>query len=225
MELSQAVKTATKTTPTVFVTAGDPVSGGLVSSFARPGKNTTALTTLNTDLDGKRLALLKEAIPRVKRVGILFNPTDPAAAAIWRVMESTARFLNVQIQRLEIRDPDDFDFAIGAARRPAAEALIVLGFPPFYYYRLRIAELAAKRRLPIVSAWKQLTEAGGLMSYGPDISELLGRAASYVEKILKGADPADLPVERTVQTEFIINLKAAKRIGLTIPPEVLQRAD
>jgi putative ABC transport system substrate-binding protein len=225
MELSQAVKRATKTTPIVFVTAEDPVIAGLVSSFARPGGNITGLTGLNTDLDGKRLALLKETIPRAKRVAALHNPADPTSAAIWRVMERTARSLNVLIQRLEIRDPDDFDVAIGTATKPPAEALIVLGFPLFYYYQLRIAELATKRRLPTVSAWKQLTEAGGLMSYGPDIPELIGRAASYIDKILKGGAPADLPVERTVRTEFIINLAAAKQTGVTIPPEVLQRAD
>jgi putative tryptophan/tyrosine transport system substrate-binding protein len=225
LELSQAVKRVTKTTPTVFVTAEDPVIAGLVASFARPGGNITGLTGLNTDLDGKRLALLKETIPRAKRVAVLHNPSDPTSAAIWRVMERTGRSLNVLIQRLEIREPDDFDLAIGTTTKPPAEALIVLGFPLFYYYQLRIAKLATKRRLPTVSAWKQLTEAGGLMSYGANIPDMFRRAASYIDRILKGAKPGDLPVERPMRAEMIINLKTANEIGLTIPPEVLQQAD
>jgi putative ABC transport system substrate-binding protein len=225
MELSQAVKRATRTTPTVFVTAEDPVSAGLVTSFARPGNNLTGFTSLNAELDGKRLALLREVMPRIKRVAVLSNPADPATAAMWRVTEPTARSLNIQLQRLEIRGPGDLDSAIGTATNRGAEALAVLTSPIFFPYLQRIADLAAKKRLPTVSAWRQLTEVGGIMSYGVDISELFGRAAIYVDKILKGARPADMPVERPVKVQLIINLKAAKEIGLTIPPEVLQRAD
>jgi ABC-type uncharacterized transport system substrate-binding protein len=224
-ELPRAVNNATKTVPIVFVTAEDPVSAGLVTSFARPGNNLTGFTSLNAELDGKRLALLREVMPRIKRVAVLSNPADPATAAMWRVTEPTARSLNIQLQRLEIRGPGDLDSAIGTATNRGAEALAVLTSPIFFPYLQRIADLAAKKRLPTVSAWRQLTEVGGIMSYGVDISELFGRAAIYVDKILKGARPADMPVERPVKVQLIINLKAAKEIGLTIPPEVLQRAD
>ena len=177
-ELPQAVKNATKMTPIVFVTNDDPVRAGLVTSFPRPGGNMTGFTSLNAELDGKRLELLKETMPQV-----------------------------------------------GTAIKRGAEALTVLEFPMFFQQLSRIADLVAKGRLPTVSAWKELTEAGGLMSYGVDIREMFRRAAAYVDKILKGAKPADLPVERSMRAEFIINLKAANALGIKIPPEVLIRAD
>ncbi len=220
-----AAKQATGTIPIVFVAVPDPVGGGLVDSLARPGGNITGLTNINVELAGKRLELLKETFPRVSRVAVIRDPNSSTAALSWRELEVAAKVLGVQLQSLEVRAPDDFAGAFRSATRKSANALIVLSSPLIVDQRKRIADLALKNRLPSMFASSEYTDAGGLMSYGPNIPEQYHRAATYVDKILKGTKPADLPVEQPMKFELVINLKAAKQIGLTIPQSVLFRAD
>ncbi len=225
VESAQAAKLATKTIPIVFATAGDPIATGLIASLSRPEANITGLSSINTDLDAKRLALLKEALPRLRRVGVLRSPIDPSGAAQVRATETAAQSLELQLQVLDVRGPQDLGDAIDGAKKKGVGALMVLGSPTLFEYQRRIGELVAKANLPVISAWRLLPESGGLMSYGTDIPEMFRRAAVYVDKILKGAKPADLPVERPTKFELVISLKAAKAIGLTIPPTLVQRAD
>jgi putative ABC transport system substrate-binding protein len=224
-ESAQAAKNATKTIPIVFAVAGDPVLAGLISSFSRPGANVTGLSSMNAELDPKRLALLKEALPRLKQVGVLWSPVDPSGSAVVRATETAARSLGVQLQVSEVRGPQDVDEVFGTAKKRGAGAVMVIGSPTLYEYQRRIAELAKRTRLPVISAWRQLPESGGLMSYGADIPEMFRRAAVFVDKILKGAKPADLPVERPTKFELVINLKTAKALGLTIPQSLVIQAD
>ena len=225
VESAQAAKLATKTIPIVFATAGDPIATGLIASLSRPEANITGLSSINTDLDAKRLALLKEALPRLRRVGVLRSPIDPSGAAQVRATETAAQSLELQLQVLDVRGPQDLGDVIDGAKKKGVGALMVLGSPTLFEYQRRIGELVAKANLPVISAWRLLPESGGLMSYGTDIPEMFRRAAVYVDKILKGAKPADLPVERPTKFELVINLKAAKAIGLAIPPTLVQRAD
>ncbi len=218
------VKKATSSIPIVFTNVSDPVGAGLVASLARPGGNVTGLSSVSQDLSGKRLELLKETIPKASRVAVLYDPNDPAKIAEFKEIEVAARPLGVQLQALEVRSLEDFESAFKAATRVKAAALLVLPTTITNTHRKRIAELAAKNRLPTVFAASQFLE-GGLMSYGPDYADLFRRAATYVDKILKGAKPAELPVEQPTKFELIINLKTAKQIGVTIPPNVLARAD
>jgi putative ABC transport system substrate-binding protein len=218
----QAAKTVTTTIPIVFVIPEDPVATGLVASWARPGGNLTGLSSLNVELDGKRLALLKEAIPSLARVAVLVNPADPRAGTMLAATEGAAASVGLRLQIIEVRTAVNQDAAVTAAARGKAEALTVLGSS---FYFSRIPELATKARLPVIAPWRQFPEAGGLMSYGTDIPEMFRRAAVYVDKILKGAKPADLPVEQPTKFELVINLKTAKTLRLTIPPSVLARAD
>jgi putative tryptophan/tyrosine transport system substrate-binding protein len=218
----QAVKSATATIPIVFVIPEDPVASGLVASLARPGGNITGLSSLNVELDAKRLALLKEAMPGLTRVAALVNPADPRAGAMLAATEGAARSVGVRIQVVEVRAAADLDAAVRAAAKGKAEALTVLGSS---FYFSRVPELAAQARLPVIAPWRQFPEAGGLMSYGPDIPEMFRRAAAYVDRILKGAKAADLPVEQPTKFELVLNLKTAKALGLTIPASVLAQAD
>jgi putative ABC transport system substrate-binding protein len=218
-------KEATVVIPVVMVNVGDPVGLGFVASLARPGGNVTGLSTVGLPLSGKRLELLKETIPKVSRVAILWNVTNPGSAEGLKETEVAAPPLGLKIQPLELRSPDDFDNVFVAATEGRAGALMILGNPVAFSHRRRLVDLAAKSRLPAMYYASEFTEAGGLMSYAPNITEQFHRAATYVDKILKGAKPADLPVEQPTKFEFIINLKAAKQIGLTIPPNVLARAD
>jgi putative tryptophan/tyrosine transport system substrate-binding protein len=220
-----AAKNATKTIPIVFTSVGDPVGNGLVASLARPGGNITGLSTLAPDLSGKELELLKETVPKVSRVAVVYNPDNPGKTSSLRETEVAARALRLQLQPLEVRDPSDIEPAFQAARREKTGALIVLRDVVTIGQTKRIVELALKNQLPAIYGDRDFVDAGGLMSYGPNMSDLFRRAAVYVDKILKGAKPADLPVEQPTKFEFIINLKAAKQIGLTIPPNVLARAD
>jgi putative ABC transport system substrate-binding protein len=224
-EAAQAAKMATKTIPIVFATASDPVVAGLIESFSRPEANITGLSFINTDLDAKRLALLKEALPRLTRVGVLRSPIDPAGSAQVKAAESAARSLGVQLQVFDVRGPHDLAGVVSSAKKQGAGAVMVLGSPTLFEYQGSIGELVTKSRLPVISAWRQLPESGGLMSYGADIPEMFRSAAVYVDKILKGAKPADLPVEQPTKFELVINLKTARALGLTIPPSVLLRAD
>jgi ABC-type uncharacterized transport system substrate-binding protein len=218
-----AAKKASSTIPIVFGAINDPVASGLVASLARPGGNITGLTNLSPDLDGKRLELLKEAFPKVTRVSYLWNPDAPGTGLPG--MQAAASGLGVQLQSLETRTADDFDSAFEAALRERAHALITLPSPHINTHHKRVVDFATKSRLPAIYPRNEFVEAGGLMSYAPDLSVNYRRAAIFVDKILKGTKPADLPVEQPTKFEFIINLKAAKQIGLTIPPNVLARAD
>jgi len=222
---ASAAKNVTKTIPIVFVAAGDPVGTGLVDSLARPGGNLTGLTILNPELSGKRLELLKETSPRITRVAFLFNPSGQTAQLILAETEKAAKGLGLRIQSLEVRSPGDFDGAFAAAIREGAHALIPAASPIINTHRARVIEFASKNRLPTIFGNPEGAEAGGLMSYAPDFAEQFRRAAVFVDKILKGAKPADLPVEQPTKFEFVINLKTAKEIGLTIPPSVLARAN
>jgi len=220
-----AVKKATSTIPIVFVSISDPVASGLVTSLARPGGNITGLSIVAVELSGKRLELLKEAVPSVTRVAFIWNSANPAQAPQWGEAQAAAQALGLQLQSLEVRSANDFDSAFEAALKERVQALITTPEALFGTHLKRIVEFAAKNRLPTMYGNPQFVDAGGLMSYAPDYTVQYRRAAIYVDKILKGSKPADLPVEQPTKFEFIINLKAAKQIGLTIPPNVLARAD
>jgi putative ABC transport system substrate-binding protein len=223
-----AAKKATKTIPIVFIGAADPVADGLVTSLARPGGNATGSSNFAWELVGKRLELLKQAVPGVSRVAVLWQPGAVAERVekdILKDAEVAARALGVRPQFVEARGPDDVDRAVSDMTRARADALAVLPSAMFVSERRRLVGLAAKNRLPTVYGSREFVDAGGLMSYGPNIADLNRRAATYVDKILKGSKPADLPVERPTKFEVVINLKTAKALGLTIPPSVLARAD
>ena len=220
---SRAAKNATKTIPIVFTWVANPLD--LVASLARPGGNITGLTTVTADLSGKRLEVLKEALPRVSRVAVLWHSVNPTATRLTRDMEDVSRKFGIRIHPLGIRGPDELQKAFEGAARERVGALFVNEEAVMASYRTRILDLAAKHRLPTASFYKEFAEAGGLLTYGADLPDLFRRAATYVDKILKGAKPADLPVEQPMKFELVINLKTAKQIGLTIPPNVLARAD
>ncbi len=226
-----AAKQATTTLPIVFASVGDPVGEGLVSSLARPGGNVTGLSVVVPELVGKSLELLKQAVPGVSRVAILLKPDsmpDRARKERLETAEVAARALGVRLQVVEARGPENFDRAFSdmtRARTDALDALFVLGTPVFTFERRRLVNLVAKNRLPAVYSWREFVEVGGLMSYGPDLGDLSRRAATYVDKILKGAKPGDLPVEQPTKFELVINMRTAKALGLTIPQSLLLRAD
>jgi putative tryptophan/tyrosine transport system substrate-binding protein len=221
----QAAREATKTIPVVTPIITDPVEAGFVASLARPGANITGLTLISVQLSGKRLELLREVVARISRVAVPSNPAALNSQLQMRETEVAARALGVQLQPLDVRNPDDFDRVFRAATKDRADALIALDDPFLFTHRTRIVKLATKSRLPAIYGFREFVETGGLMSYAANLSDMYRRAATYVDKILKGAKPADLPVEQPTKFEFIINLKAAKQIGLTIPPNVLARAD
>ena len=217
------VKDATSTVPVVMLTSNDPVEAGLVTSFGRPGGNLTGVAFVSSETAGKRLQFLKEAVPSVTRVAVLWNPDHPDGEH--RNAEVAARQLGIHIQSLAVRRVADFDGVFEAATRARAEALMVVSSRFMNLNRARILEFASKQRLPVVTGWGPWARAGGFISYGPDLDNLVRRAATHVDKILKGAKPADLPVEQPTKFEFVINLKTAKALGLTIPPSLLGRAD
>jgi putative tryptophan/tyrosine transport system substrate-binding protein len=219
-----AVKQATNVIPIVMPIAADPVKLGLVASLARPGGNVTGLTSLSDELPGKWIQLVKEMLPRVSRMAAFWDPAgDPSRM---RASEVAARSMDVSIQVLQVDRPDGFESAFIETKKNRSGALIILGSPFFYAYRTRLVELAARHRLPTIYPQREFVEgSGGLMSYGADYHDQFRRAATYVDKILKGAKPADLPVEQPTKFELVINLKTAKALGLTIPPSVLGRAD
>ena len=221
----EAAKKATKTVPIVFPVTPDPVESGFVASFARPGGNITGLSTLNPVVGGKRLELLKEVIPGISRVAVLWNPTNPGSKINLKETEVAAKALGMQLQILEVRDPEDFEGVFRAATREHAGAVTIIPDAMLRAQQRRIVDLATKNRLPTIFNSGEFVVAGGLMSYGVSIADLYRRAATYVDKILKGTKPTDLPVEQPTKFEFVINLKTAKQIGLTIPPNVLARAD
>jgi putative tryptophan/tyrosine transport system substrate-binding protein len=222
---TRAAKQATVTIPIVFAQDGDPVASGFVASLARPGGNITGLSTLAPELSGKRLELLKEVVPKLSRVAVLGTSTSPSTAPTLKETELAAGASKVQLQYLDVLDPKDIETAFRTAAKRRADAVLVLAGPVVFSQRTQIAGLAVKSRLPAIYPQTEFTEAGGLMYYGANTPDMYRRAATYVDKILKGAKPGDLPVEQPTKFELIINLKAAKHIGLTIPPNVLARAD
>jgi putative ABC transport system substrate-binding protein len=222
---AQVAKQATTTIPIVYMGGADPVAAGLVASIARPGGNITGILELSRELTAKRLELLKEAFPKISRVAVLARAPNPGTAAWLEEMKVVAPSLGLKLQPLEVQGPADFDVAFKSATKGQADALIELPNPLFHANRKRIVEFANQKRLPAIFHSRDFVDAGGLMFYGENDADTLRRLVSYVDKILKGAKPADLPVEQPTKFELIINLKAAKQIGLTIPPNVLARAD
>jgi putative tryptophan/tyrosine transport system substrate-binding protein len=222
---TQAAQQATRTIPIVMSLVNDPVGSGLVPSLAHPGGNVTGTSVISPDLLGKQLQLLKEVVPKVSRVAFLRHPANPASAANLREAEAAARVLGVRLQTLEARNPQEIDSAFAAMTRERAGALLIHADALFGNQRRQIAELATKRRLPSIQLTTEYAEAGGLMAFGPNLLDLERRAATYVDKILKGAKPGDLPVEQPTKFELLINVRTAKAIGLTIPQSLLQRAD
>jgi putative ABC transport system substrate-binding protein len=222
---ARAAKNATETIPIVFARVADPVGFGLVQSLARPGGNVTGVSIVIIDLSAKRLELLREAMPGLARVGALWDPSHPTAAPELQQIEGAARSLGMEMQPVGVQRPEEFEGALLAMTRQRAGALIVVSGVPFTEHRHRLADLATTARLPMMAYRREIVEAGGLMSYGTNIRDMYRRAATYVDKILKGATPADLPVEQPTKFELIINLKTAKALGLTIPPTLLFQAD
>ncbi len=220
-----AAKQATTAIPIVLGSSGDAVGTGLVRSLARPGGNVTGVTGISPALSGKRLELPKEAFPEKSRIAVLWNPGNPLHVLEYKETESAARTLRVALQWLDARTAAEIDAGFAAATKVRADMLIVFPDPALVTARSQIVGLAAKHRLPAMYVFRQDVEAGGLMSYGPDFLEELRRAATYVDKILKGAKPSDLPVEQVSKFHMVINLKTAKALGLTIPPSLLLRAD
>jgi putative ABC transport system substrate-binding protein len=220
-----AAKRSTASIPIVMVNTPDPVQLGLAVSLGRPGGNVTGTTTLSAELSIKQLELLKEAVPRAARIAVLWNPSNPWHPLALKGVEAAARSLAVRLQILEVRGPEELDNAFATMTRERAGAVLVLADPMTFFHRTRIADLAAKRRLPAMYGVRESVDAGGLMSYWANQADLYRRVASYVDRILKGAKPADLPIEQPTRFELVINLKTAKALGLTIPPSLLGRAD
>jgi len=222
---TRAAKAATSTIPIVMASDDDPVGNGFVASLARPGGNVTGLSTLAPEISGKRLEILKEVIPRLSRVAVFGSSTYPGFSQVLAETETAAKVLKVKLQYQDILERKDIDAAFRAATKNHVDAALIIAGAALIAYRTQIVELAIKNRLPATYFSVEFVDAGGLMSYGPNRPDLFRRAATYVDKILKGAKPADLPVEQPRKFELIINLNTAKQIGLTIPPSVLARAD
>jgi putative ABC transport system substrate-binding protein len=218
-----AIRRATTSVPIVFVGVVDPVGLGLVPSLGRPGGSITGLATTSADFAGKRLELLRAIVPSLRRVAVLWHPANPSNPIQLKGAQAAARALGMRLELVSIQGPNDFDSASKAV--PGTDGLLFLESPLFTTHRARLAELAARSRLPAIYGQREYVEVGGLMSYGTHFKDLYRRAAWYVDKILKGAKPGDLPVEQPTNFELVINLKTAKALGLTIPPSLLQRAD
>jgi len=220
-----AAKRTTQTIPIVIIGVADPVSTGLIDGLARPGGNITGVVNLAADLSGKLLELILEIDARIKRVTVLWNPDNPASAMISKENEIAARSLNLQLRVIDVRTKDDLESAFGSMAREGATALVILADPIFMDLRQPIAEFAIKKRLPTVFARRENVEAGGLISYGPSLTAQMYQIGNFIDKILKGAKPGDLPVEQPTKFELAINLKTAKALGLTVPSTLLARAD
>src|SRR5499427_2266913 len=221
----QAAENATRTIPIVMATPSDPIGSGVIASLAHPGGNVTGLTSIFGELSAKRLELFKEAVPKITRVAVLADPTIPNYAAVLKGLEETAGSLRLKLQILEVRHPGDLDIAFSAISRDRVEALFMAPAPVFFAESRQIADFSSKRRLPSSCTSGEYAEVGCLMSYGVSQTDSFRRAAYFVDKILKGAKPGDLPVQLPMKFELVINLRTAKQIGLTIPPNVLARAD
>jgi len=222
---AHAAKNATTTIPIVMVDPGDPVGTGLIASLAKPGGNTTGLSSTTPDVAAKNLELLKEAVPQGSRVAFLWNAVSPAAGLAWKAAQDAAPALGIQLQSVEVRSAGEFESAFAAITTQRTDGLIVFPDPLTFTHRGQIVDFAAQSRLPAMFGAREFVDAGGLMSYGPSFPDMFRRAAVFVDKILKGAKPADLPVEQPMKFELVINLKTAKELGLTIPPTLLFQAD
>jgi ABC-type uncharacterized transport system substrate-binding protein len=222
---SLAVKKQAPSIPLVMLAVGDPIGTGLIESLARPGGNVTGLSAIAADLEGKRLELLREVIPKLSHVAVFWNPASTFQVISEKQVQTAARAFRMKVLSLGVQSPEQFDNAFATIRRERARALLALADRLFLHNRARIMEFATKQRLPGVYAYQELVEAGGLMSYGPSYADMHRRAATFVDKILKGRKPSDLPVEQPTKFEFVLNLKAAKNFGLKIPPNVLAEAD
>ena len=220
-----AVKKATSTVPLVMIAVGDPVGTGIVPSLARPGGNITGLSSIAPDLEGKRLELLREVVPGLSQVALLWNPLNLFHAGSLQQARTAAQALGIKLQTLAVRVPEELDGTFAAIVKERPDALLLLADRVFLHNRVRLMEFATKRRIPNVNAYRELVEAGGLMSYGPSYEDMHRRAAIYVDKILKGVNPGDLPVEQPTKFTLMINLKAAKALGLELPPTLVARAD
>jgi len=223
--VTQVVKNATNTIPIVMAGGGNPVETGLVESLAKPGGNITGLATIQNELTGKRLELLKEAVPKISRVAMVFNPEGQVPTRGYEPLKGIAQLLKISVEPLQIRKPNEIDKVFAAIPKSRVDALILESDPIFNINRQKVIALAAKNRLPAMYPERRWAEDGGMMAYGTDLIEVANRAAIFVDKILKGAKPADLPVEQPTKFELAINLKTAKEIGVTIPQSVLFRAD
>jgi putative ABC transport system substrate-binding protein len=224
-ETPQAAMSVTKKIPIVFAMADDPVRLGLVRSLSRPESNVTGVTSMNAETDSKRLGLLKEVLPKLTRVGVVWSPVDPSGSAVMSAAEGAARSLDLQLEPLAMRRPEELSGVFATAKKQGVEAVMVLGTPILFPHQKRVAELATPARLPTISPWRQLPEAGGLLSYGANLRDMFRRLAEIVDRILKGVKPRDIPVERPTKFELVVNMKAAKILGLTIPQTLLLRAD
>jgi putative ABC transport system substrate-binding protein len=220
-----AIKKATTSVPVVMIAVGDPVGTGLVPSLARPGGNLTGLSSIAPDLEGKRLELLREVVPRLSRVGMFVNSLNPFHTGSVQQARTAAQALGIQLQLLDVRAAEDLDAAFAAILKERPEALFILADRVFLHNRARMMDFAARQRLPNINAYHELVQAGGLMSFGPSYEDMHRRAAIYVDKILKGARPADLPIEQPTKFTLVINLKAAKAIAVDVPPILVARAD
>jgi len=220
-----ALKRATATIPTVMTSAGDPLGTGLVASLARPGGNITGLSLMSPEIAAKRLELLKDVVPELARVAVIWNAANPYPAFVFKETQRAASQLKIGIQSLEVRVPDDINSALDAALQEKADALITVEDPLTQNYRKQIADFAAKNRLPTMAGLKEYVNDGGLLSYGPNLADLYRRAAGYVDKILTGAKPGDLPVEQPAKFELVINQKTARLLGLTLPAALAATAD
>jgi ABC-type uncharacterized transport system substrate-binding protein len=222
---SLAVKKVATSIPLVMVAVGDPVATGLVASFRRPGGNITGLTSISSEMEGKRLELLREVVPNISHIAVLWNAASPIQIIEEREVRAAAQISGMKMLSLGVRTVEEIEDALTTIVRERPGALLVLADRLFLHHRTRIMDFAAQRRLPGVHAYRELVEAGGLMSYGPSYADMHRRAASYVDRILKGSKPADLPVQAPVKFELVINLKAAKALGIEIPPMLLARAN
>jgi putative tryptophan/tyrosine transport system substrate-binding protein len=220
-----AVKKATTSVPLVMVAVGDPVGTGIAASLARPGGNVTGLSSIAPELEGKRLELLREIVPKLSRVATFWNPLNPFHTSAMKQVLAAAQALQITVQPLGVRASEELDQAFAAVLREQSDALFILADRVFLHNRTRLMDFAAKNRLPSVNAYRELVEAGGLMSFGPSYEDMHRRAAAYVDKILSGAKPGDLPIQQPIKFTLAINLKAANALGLTIPPTLLARAD
>jgi putative ABC transport system substrate-binding protein len=220
-----AVKRVTTTIPVVFTVVGDPVGSGLVMSLARPGGNFTGLTNIAFDLDAKRLELLKEAVVKISRVAVLMDPNFQPHREGMKMLKASAQALSVELRSVEFHRSNDFERKVGAARKSGADAFFVMAHPFTFSYATLLAELATRNRLPAISPFREFAESGGLMTYGANNLGLHHRVATYIDKVLKGAKPANLPVEQPTKFELVINLKTAKQLGLTIPQSIVYQAD
>lgn len=221
----QAARQVTTTIPIVFAVGGDPVRSGVAASLARPGGNITGLTALGSDLAGKRLQLLTEVVPRLTWVAVLWNPSVPDKVVEWQQMDAPARKMGLQLHSVEVRGPEDFAKAFAVIKSGRPQAMITLGEPLTFSQRTLILDFVSKHQIPAIFNWREFVEAGALIAYGPSISDLYRRAATYVHRILQGAKPGDLPIQEPTQFELVVNVRTAKALGLTIPPSLLLRAD